>query len=130
MSDHSQLLRFIEMLTNHRQNDFLMRPAQDASAAQRFGSVTAAGVMQHLVPLMIILLAPIGVFALISRTFATQGIEIFGPLVGYFILVAVILVLHLLLTYSAILRLSGMNPVKFLTQMRAPMSFAFSTSSS
>ncbi len=80
--------------------------------------------------LMIILLAPIGVFALISRTFATQGIEIFGPLVGYFILVAAVLVLHLLFTYSAILRLSGMNPIKFLTQMRAPMSFAFSTSSS
>ena len=80
--------------------------------------------------LMIILLAPIGVFALISRTFATQGIEIFGPLVGYFILVAVVLVLHLLLTYSAILRLSGMSPVKFLTKMRAPLSFAFSTSSS
>ena len=80
--------------------------------------------------LMIILLAPIGVFALISRTFATQGIEIFGPLAEYFILVAVILVLHLLLTYSAILRFSGMGPVKFLTKMRAPMSFAFSTSSS
>ena len=32
--------------------------------------------------MMIILLAPIGVFALISRTFATEGIEIFGPLVG------------------------------------------------
>lgn len=80
--------------------------------------------------LMIILLAPIGVFALISRTFATQGIEIFGPLAEYFILVAVVLVLHLLLTYSAILRLSGMGPVKFLTKMRAPMSFAFSTSSS
>ncbi len=80
--------------------------------------------------LMIILLAPIGVFALISRTFATQGIEIFGPLAEYFILVAVILVLHLLLTYSAILRLSGMSPVKFLKKMRAPLSFAFSTSSS
>ena len=38
--------------------------------------------------LMIILVAPFGVFALISRTFATQGIEIFGPLIGYFLLVA------------------------------------------
>lgn len=80
--------------------------------------------------LMIILLAPIGVFALISRTFATQGVEIFGPLVGYFILVVAALLLHLCVTYSVILRLSGMNPLKFLTQMRAPMSFAFSTSSS
>ena len=80
--------------------------------------------------LMIIKLAPIGVFALISRTFATQGLEIFGPLVGYFLLVVVALLLHLFVTYGLILRLSGLNPVKFLTQMRAPMSFAFSTSSS
>ncbi|MEM7417508.1 MAG: DUF3526 domain-containing protein [Gemmatimonadota bacterium] len=44
-------------LEAHRQNEFLMRPAQDASAAQRFGTLTAAGVLQHLVPLLIILLA-------------------------------------------------------------------------
>ncbi len=44
-------------LEAHRQNDFLMRPAQDATTAQRFGTLTAAGVLQHLVPLMIILLA-------------------------------------------------------------------------
>ena len=80
--------------------------------------------------LMIILVAPFGVFALISRTFATQGIEIFGPLIGYFLLVATALVLHLLVTYTTLLRLSGMNPLKFLTQIRAPMSFAFSTASS
>ena len=80
--------------------------------------------------LMIILLAPIGVFALISRTFATQGIEIFGPLLGYFVAVVVALLVHLGVTYSLILKLSGMSPLKFLTQMRAPMSFGFSTSSS
>ena len=44
-------------LEAHRQNDFLMRPAQDAIGAQRFGTLTAAGVLQHLVPLLIILLA-------------------------------------------------------------------------
>ena len=80
--------------------------------------------------LMIILLAPIGVFALISRTFATQGIEIFGPFLGYFVAVVVALLVHLGVTYSLILKLSGMSPLKFLTQMRAPMSFGFSTSSS
>ncbi len=80
--------------------------------------------------LMVIQLAPIGVFALISRTFATQGIEIFGPLVEYFILVGAVLILHLMLTYSVILKFVGINPIRFLAQMRAPMSFAFSTSSS
>ena len=43
-------------LEAHRQNDFLMRPAQDATAAQRIGALTAAQVLQHLVPLLIILL--------------------------------------------------------------------------
>ena len=43
-------------LEAHRQNDFLLRPAQDATAAQRGGALTAAQVLQHLVPLLIILL--------------------------------------------------------------------------
>ena len=43
-------------LEAHRQNDFLLRPAQDATAAQRVGALTAAQVLQHLVPLLIILL--------------------------------------------------------------------------
>ena len=80
--------------------------------------------------LMIILLAPVGVFALISRTFATEGIEIFGPLVGYFILVAATLLLHLVFTYGVMLKIVGIKPLRFLMHMRAPMSFAFSTSSS
>ena len=43
-------------LEGHRQNEFLMRPAQDATAGQRFGALTAAQVLQYLVPLLIILL--------------------------------------------------------------------------
>ncbi|MXY30264.1 MAG: hypothetical protein F4Y48_03535, partial [Gammaproteobacteria bacterium] len=43
-------------LEAHRQNDFLLRPAQDATAPQRIGALTAAQVLQHLVPLLIILL--------------------------------------------------------------------------
>lgn len=49
-------------LEAHRQNEFLLRPAQDQAAAQRIGSLTAAQVLQHLVPLLIILLA-FGAFA-------------------------------------------------------------------
>ena len=49
-------------LEAHRQNDFLLRPAQDATAAQRIGVLTAAQVLQHLVPLLIILLT-FGAFA-------------------------------------------------------------------
>jgi ABC-2 type transport system permease protein len=49
-------------LEAHRQNEFLYRPAQDGSAAQRLGNLTAATVLQVLVPLLIILLA-FGAFA-------------------------------------------------------------------
>jgi ABC-2 type transport system permease protein len=44
-------------LEAHRQNPFEYRPAQDATAVARFGVLTASGVMQLLVPLLIILFA-------------------------------------------------------------------------
>ena len=80
--------------------------------------------------LMVIELAPYGVFALIARTFAQQGLEIFGPLAGYFFSVVAALILHLTITYTSILTLSRLNPVRFFGKMRAVMTFAFSTSSS
>ncbi len=80
--------------------------------------------------LLVIKTAPIGVFALIARTFATQGIDIFRPLLGYCIAVVIGLLLHLFVTYGLLLRASGLSPIRFLIHMRAPMSFAFSTSSS
>jgi ABC-2 type transport system permease protein len=43
-------------LEAHKQNDFLYRPARDATALQRFGELTAATVMQLLVPLLIVLM--------------------------------------------------------------------------
>ena len=43
-------------LEAHKQNDFKYRPAQDATAIQRFGELTGATVLQLLVPLVIILL--------------------------------------------------------------------------
>lgn len=80
--------------------------------------------------LMVIKLAPIGVFALIAATFAEQGLEIFGPIAGYFFSVVAALLVHLLLTYSSILFVTRLSPLQFLLKMRAVMAFAFSTSSS
>ena len=80
--------------------------------------------------LLIVEVAPIGLFALLARTFATQGLEIFIPLAGYFLLLAGTLLFHLLVVYSVLLRAFGLNPLKFLARMRAPMTFAFSTASS
>ena len=44
-------------LEAHKQNDFKYRPAQDATALARFGELSAAAVLQSLVPLLIIVLA-------------------------------------------------------------------------
>ena len=44
-------------LEGHRQNQFLYRPARDGNTLQRFGELTAATVLQLLIPLLIILLA-------------------------------------------------------------------------
>jgi ABC-2 type transport system permease protein len=44
-------------LEAHRQNPFEYRPAQDGTAVSRFGVLTAAGVLQLLIPLLIILFA-------------------------------------------------------------------------
>jgi ABC-2 type transport system permease protein len=41
-------------LEAHKQNDFSYRPARDATAAGRFGSLTAAVILQILLPLLII----------------------------------------------------------------------------
>jgi ABC-2 type transport system permease protein len=49
-------------LEAHKQNEFKYRPAQDRTALQRFGEMTAAEVLQLLVPLLIILLT-FGAFA-------------------------------------------------------------------
>jgi Na+/H+-dicarboxylate symporter len=76
-------------------------------------------------------LAPLGVFALIARTFATQGFSAFGPLLKYFFLVLGVLFLHALVTYPVLLKLlSGLNPVRFINKLREVQIFAFSTASS
>ena len=80
--------------------------------------------------MLVIQLAPIGLFALLARTFATQGWEIFIPLAGYFLLLAGTLLAYLLVVYSLVLRAFGLNALGFLARMRAPMTFAFSTASS
>ncbi|MBW4698258.1 MAG: DUF3526 domain-containing protein [Aphanocapsa lilacina HA4352-LM1] len=49
-------------LEAHRQNEFRYKPASDATAAARFGELTAAVVLQLLLPLVIVLLS-FGAFA-------------------------------------------------------------------
>ncbi|HEX6998924.1 MAG TPA: dicarboxylate/amino acid:cation symporter [Gammaproteobacteria bacterium] len=79
---------------------------------------------------IVILAAPLGVFALIARTFAEQGIDAFAPLAAYFAAVVVGLAAHVGLVYAGLLRLAGLSVRTFLAKTRAVMVFAFSTSSS
>lgn len=81
--------------------------------------------------LLVMALAPYGVFALIARTFAMQGFEAFAPLLKYFFLVLGVLMLHGFLTYGLLLRSLGkLDPFVFFRKMRDAQVFAFSTASS
>lgn len=80
---------------------------------------------------IVIRLAPYGVFALIARTFADQGLDVILPLIKYFLTLTAALALQALVVYPILLRaLAGLNPLMFLRKMRDPATFAFSTASS
>lgn len=87
-------------------------------------------VIEHMVDI-VMKLAPLGVFALIAKTFATQGLDLIRPLAGYFMVVTIALVIHAVLSYGLLLRLVGkLNPLAFFYKMRSVQLFAFSTASS
>jgi DAACS family dicarboxylate/amino acid:cation (Na+ or H+) symporter len=87
-------------------------------------------VIMHMVE-WIMRLAPYGVFALITRTFASQGLDLLLPLAAYVLTLTAALALQVFGTYPLLLRLIGsLNPLVFLKKMRDPAAFAFSTASS
>lgn len=76
-------------------------------------------------------LAPYGVFCLMAKLFATLGFYTIGNLITYFLLVLFVLLLHGTATYPLMLKLlAGLNPFVFFRKMRPAMLFAFSTASS
>ncbi len=80
---------------------------------------------------IVMLLAPYGVFCLIAKTFAEQGIDLFVPVLAYVVTLVGALLLHLFVTLMILLRvLSGVNPLQFLRKIRPAQIFAFSTASS
>jgi len=74
--------------------------------------------------------APIGVFCLMAKTFSEQGLEILGPIAGYFLTVASVLVLHYMGTFSGLFFIAKLNPITFLKKMKNVVLFAFTTASS
>jgi len=76
-------------------------------------------------------LAPYGVFFLMAQLFSEISISTIGNLIQYFLVVLFTLGLHALITYPVILKtLTGLNPIIFIRKMRDAALFAFSTASS
>jgi len=81
--------------------------------------------------LMLMSVAPIGVFCLMTTVFANMGFGGIFDLAKYFFNVVLVLVLHFALTYFLLLRfLAGLNPLRFFKDFYPVMVYAFSTSSS
>ena len=76
-------------------------------------------------------IAPVGIFCLISKTFATQGLGSIIELAKYFLVVSFALFLHVIFIYLPLIRIVGkVKVVKFFNGMKEALIFAFSTSSS
>lgn len=81
--------------------------------------------------MMVMSLAPVGVFCLISRTFATIGFGAFLPLAKYMVAVFLALGIQCFVVYLSMLKLfAGLNPIKFIKNFFPVMAFAFSTATS
>ena len=81
--------------------------------------------------MIIISFTPIAVFSLLAKTFSTEGMDVFIPLIKYFSVVVLVLLLHFAFTYSLILRVfSSLSIQKFYSKLRSLIIFTFSTSSS
>lgn len=75
--------------------------------------------------------APIGVFCMIAKTFATIGFDAFVPMLKYMGCVLLALALQGFGVYQILLFLfTGLNPLKFIKKFFPVMQFAFSTSTS
>ena len=87
-------------------------------------------IMMHMIGL-ILKVAPIGIFCLISRAFASLGIDGIVVMGKFFGTVYRGLIVQLLVVYMLMLFLfTRLNPLQFLRKMMPVILFAFSTSSS
>ena len=75
--------------------------------------------------------APIAIFLLISRTFATYGIEYIRPAVVYMVLTVILLLIYLFIGYPIYVIVgTRLNPATFMRKIMGVILFGFSTSSS
>lgn len=80
---------------------------------------------------MVMKLAPYGVFCLTARTFSGIGFDAFLPLFKYMAGVITALAIQGFVVYMAILKgFTGLSPVRFIKKFLPVMGFAFSTATS
>lgn len=80
---------------------------------------------------IVLLTAPFGVFALISRLIIVQGLDVLLPMLKYVITILLVLLSQTLLIYGFALKVFGrVNPTSFFKKYWSVMVVAFSTSSS
>jgi Na+/H+-dicarboxylate symporter len=81
--------------------------------------------------MMLMSVAPIGVFCLMVTLFANMGFSAIADLIKYFMTVVFVLVLHFLLTYGLLIRfMANLNPMIFFRKFSPVMAYAFSMASS
>ena len=79
----------------------------------------------------VMLVAPAGIFCLIAKTFATQGLSSIIELIKYFLLVIFVLFFHASVVYLPVIKFYGkLNLKKFFSGIKEALLFSFSTSSS
>lgn len=81
--------------------------------------------------MIVMKVAPIGVFCLIAKTFAAIGFDGFAPMIKYMGAVLLALGVQCFVVYMLMLKgFTGMSPVKFVKKFLPVMGFAFSTATS
>lgn len=81
--------------------------------------------------MMIMKLAPIGVFCLITKTFSDIGFNAMVPLLKYIACVTVALAIHMCFVYQGMLKaITKLSPLTFLKKFASVISLAFSTATS
>jgi len=107
----------------------LTKVGDEASAVRTF-FVQADKIIMQLV-LILMKLAPYGVFCLIATMFAKSGLDNIAQLAKYFFNVILVLILHLFVSYGLMLwLLTGLSPVTFFSKIGRLWLFGFSTASS
>lgn len=81
--------------------------------------------------MVVMKLAPIGVFCLIAKTFAGIGLDAFLPMLKYMFSVILALAIQCFVVYQLLLFFfTRLNPFRFIKKFSPVMAFAFSTSTS